>query len=205
MEQRKSLSIFGKKDAKKLSNATELQDVTFLDIKNASELEVDFSLFPLLKELWISSKQDYQFPSSFVKLKQLDLDVGCSLSDLALFPDLSGLTKLKRLRVRGESVQGQRLSQYSLFPQVLESIKGLKNLESLDLCFWRSKKKSEWLVVDNKRHSIPNIFDRYPKLKELSLSGMKLDFIPSTVFGLKNLKHLFINDNNLDSDVVLQT
>jgi len=295
-QQRKSLSIWDKKSAKQLSNVAELQDVVFLHIQKASEFDIDFSLFPAVQELWISSKQDYQIPNSFLELQQLDkfilgtncflsenihllnnlrelwleeegilnppynirksesirelhilgslnffpssapewifemprvekirfsvcrftsisekinqlvnlvdLDLGCSLSDLEMFPNLSGLTKLRCLDVSGESVQGQKLPPYPLFPQVLESIKMLKDLEYLNLSWWRPKKKTEWLVVDNKRHSIPEIFDRYPHLKELSLGGMKLDFLPSTVFELKNLKYLNILDNNLDSDEV---
>ena len=114
-----------------------------------------------------------RFATISEKINQLenlvDLDLGCSLSDLEMFPDLSGLTKLRCLDVSGESVQGQKLPPYSLFPQVLESIKMLKDLEYLNLSLWRPKKKTEWLVVDNKRHSIPDVFDRYPHLKELSL------------------------------------
>jgi Leucine-rich repeat (LRR) protein len=295
-QQRKSLSIWDKKDLKKLDNVSELQDVVFLSIQKASELNVDFSFFPSLQELWIDSKQDYQIPDSFLKLEQLDkfilgkncflpenihllkslrelwlkengvlnppknicksqsirelhilggldfspfstpewifemiqiekirfsvcqftsisekinrlenlieLDFGCSLSDLVSFPDLSGLTKLKRLEVTGESVQGQKLPPYSLFPQVLEGIKTLTNIECLALGYWRPKKKSEWLVVEDKRYSIPNIFDRYPNLTELYLNDMKLDFVPASVLELKNLKCLNILSNNIDSDEV---
>jgi hypothetical protein len=295
-QQRKSLSIWDKKDLKKLDNISELQDIVFLSVQKASELNVDFSLFPSLEELWISSKQNYQISDTLLKLDKLDkfilgkncffpenihllknlrelwlkeegvlnppknicksqsikelhilggldcspfsapewifemkqvekirfsvcrftsisekinhlenlidLDFGCSLSDLESFPDLSGLKKLKRLRIRGESVQGQKLPPYSLFPQVLESIKTLKNLECLDLGFWRPKKKSEWLVVADKKHSIPDIFDRYPNLTELFLNDMKLDFVPSSVLELKSLKHLNIIYNNFGGDEV---
>ena len=137
------------------------------------------------------------------QLKNLvDLDFGCSLSDMQSFPDLSGLVSLKRLIVSGESVQGQRLPAYSLLPQILEGIKNLKQLENLDLSDWRPKKKTEWLVIDNKRHSIPDIFDRYPKLTELSLSGMRLDFVPDSVFQLKSLRKLSLNNNKFGNEEI---
>jgi Leucine-rich repeat (LRR) protein len=295
-KQRKALSIWDKKDLKKLENVDDLKDVEFLSVQKASELNVDFSPFLSVQELWVSSKQNYQIPNSFLELGQLDklilckncvlpenihllkslrelwlnyentlnppynirnsqsikelhilggldspprpapewifemtkvekirfgvcrfesisekinqltnlvdLDFGSSLSDLESFPDLSGLTNLKCLTVTGESVQGQKLPPYSLFSQVIESIKGLKALERLYLSFWRPKKKADWLVVDNKRCSIPDIFDRYPNLKELSLCGMKLDFLPPTIFELKSLKYINISDNKLSSDEV---
>lgn len=294
--ERKSLSIWDKKDIKRLTNQDDLQDVEFLTIKKANELNIDFSVFQSLKELWIDSKEPYQIPESFLELQELDklilnencifpknihllkklrelwlngkgvlnppyniiklpsikelhilyngdielcsapewifdmiqvekirfsvcrftaisekinqlknlidLDLSCSLSDLETFPDLSGLTNLKRLIVSGEAVQGQRLPSYSLFPQVLESIKTLSNLEYLDLSDWRPKKKTDWLVTENKRNSIPDIFDRYPNLTELSLRGMKLDFLPSSIFRLEKLKKLSLNQNKFDSEEV---
>lgn len=130
------------------------------------------------------------------------MDLSCSLSDLETFPDLSGLTNLKRLVISGEAVLKQKLPPYSLFPQILESIKELTGLEYLDLSDWRPKKKIEWLVTENKRNSIPDIFDRYPNLTELLLSGMKLDFVPKTIFRLEKLKRLSLNQNKLDHEEV---
>ena len=296
-ESRKALSIYGKKEIKKLHNPMDLQDVVFLNIQKASELDIDFFVFKSVKELWINSKGPYQIPDSFLKLEQLDklilnencilpenihllenlqelwmkgkgilnppsnivnlkslkklnisyyddniepcpipewifgmtqvekirfsvcrfsvisekinqlknlidLDFGCSFSDLETFPDLSGLTNLKRLIASGKSVQGQKLPPYSLFPQVLEGAKNLVGLEHLDLSDWRPKKKSEWLFAGNNKNSIPDIFDRYPALIELILSGMKLDFVPSTILNLKNLTHLQLNQNKLDNDEI---
>jgi hypothetical protein len=147
-----------------------------------------------------------RFTSVNNKINQLkslvDLDFGCSLSDVQYFPDLSGLTNLKRLTVRGESVQGQRLPAYSLLPQILEGIKNLGELEYLDLSLWKPKNKTEWLVEYKKRHSIPDIFDRYQNLIELSLFGMNLDFVPDTILQLKKLRKLFLRKNRFDNEEI---
>ena len=281
----KALSIFEKNDVKALSRRSKLQDITSLYIQNASNLDINFSIFQSLQELWISSKQEYQIPNSFVKLDNLNkfvlgkncflpehvhfpknlrelwlkknnihnpphnirqsqsikelilayygdiepcpvpewifdmaqiekirftvcrftkisekinqlenlvsLDFGCSLSDLKSFPDLSGLKKLKHLVVRYENIQGQNRPSNSLFPQVLESIKELNQLESLDLSFWQADKKS-----------ILDIFDRYPHLKELSLCGMKLNSVPSTVLELRDLEYLSLKGNLLTENEI---
>ena len=122
------------------------------------------------------------------QLKNLvSLDFGCSLSDLKSFPDLSGLKKLKHLIIRDENIQGQNQPSDLLFPQVLESIKELNQLESLDLSFWQPDTKS-----------IPDIFDRYPHLKELSLSGMNLKSFPETALGLRYLEYLSLKGNHLN-------
>ena len=119
-----------------------------------------------------------------------ELDFGCSLSDLNSFPDLSGLKNLKKLIVRGENVQGQKVPKYELFSKVLESIKNLNQLEELDLSFWRPKNKSERLVIKDSKTSIPDVFEHFTNLKKLSLIQMKLDFIPESILELKNLKEL---------------
>jgi Leucine-rich repeat (LRR) protein len=138
-----------------------------------------------------------KFSSFSEKINQLhdlaDLKFGCSLSDLEEFPDLSGLKSLKSLSVRGEAVQGQRLPAYSLFPKVLEGIKNLAGLEYLNLSDWRPRKNAE---------CVPDIFYRFPDLEELSLRSMKLDFLPQSIFQLKRLKKLYLNDNKLDNAAI---
>ncbi len=132
----------------------------------------------------------------------VELDLGCSFSDLQSFPDLSGLEKLRRLAAASESVQGQKQPAYSLFPQVLDGIRNLRDLDCLDLSGWKPRKKTEWPVTQDKRHSIPDVFDRHPHLHELSLGGMNMDFIPETVLRLAGLKKLKLNGNKLSREEI---
>lgn len=144
---------------------------------------------------------EYNFENS--QLDSLEeLDFGCSLSDLDSFPDLSGLKNLKKLIVRGENVQGQKVPRYELFAQVLDRIKHLNQLEELDLSFWRPKNKSERLVIEDNKTSIPDVFEHFTNLKKLSLVQMKLDFISDSILELKNLKELEIRENNLDKNEI---
>ena len=131
-----------------------------------------------------------------------ELDFGCSLSDVKQFPDLSGLKNLKKLIVRGENVQGQKVPRYELLAQVLDSIKNLNQLGELDLSFWRPKNKSERLVIKDHKTSIPDVFEHFTNLKKLSLIQMKLDCIPASILELKNLKELEFGENNLDQNEI---
>lgn len=273
------------------------KDRKFLDIEKASDCEIDFSCFPSVEELWISSKKRCQIPNSLTQLNCLkkliigkncilpeninqikslkelwlnnsdiynmpetitgadsitdlnisyydkdiepkampywifemkglekinlnlcrfneisprinqlsnltELNFGCSLSDINIFPDLSGLVKLNKLKVSAEAVQGQRLPSYSLFIQILDGIKNLHQLKQLDLSGWRPKRKAEWLVAENGKHSIPDLFHSYPNLTELSVAGMNLDFIPRSIFDLQKLTRLNVTDNKLTNEEV---
>ena len=133
-----------------------------------------------------------------------ELDFGCSLSDVRQFPDLSSLKNLKKLIVRGENVQGQKVPRYELLAQVLDSIKNLNQLEELDLSFWRPKNKGERLVIKDNKTSIPDVFENFVNLKKLSFVQMKLDFIPDSILELKNLKELEIRGNNLDKNEMMR-
>lgn len=119
------------------------------------------------------------------------LKIECSFTLLSSLPNLSKLKKLKRLSLSGESVIGQRMPNYSLFPLVLESIKDLSQIEELNLSGWRPKKKSEWLI----ERSIPNIFERYPNLTHLYLANMNLSFVPNSILQLNKLKELNLTQN----------
>ncbi|MDR2566973.1 MAG: hypothetical protein LBC97_13155 [Bifidobacteriaceae bacterium] len=132
----------------------------------------------------------------------VELDFGCSLSDLEHFPDLSGLAQLKSLAASGEAVQGQRLPRHSLFPEVLEGIKGLSQLTTLDLSFWKPSRKADWLVGEDGRRSIPDVFDRRPNLEDLHLYGMGLDVLPRSILALPHLKKLNIRNNPISRDEV---
>lgn len=91
----------------------------------------------------------------------IELDFGCSLSDLAVFPDLSGLKNLQTLKARGEAVQGQRKPDFSLFPQIMEVAKSLPSLKELDIAFWKPRKKSDILAFEEKINALKN---QKPKL-----------------------------------------
>lgn len=86
------------------------------------------------------------------KINQLEdlteLDFGCSLSDLSVFPNLSGLKNLQTLKASGESVQGQRKPNFSLFGQIIEAAKSLPSLKELDLCCWNPRKKADMLAFE---------------------------------------------------------
>lgn len=141
----------------------------------------------------------------FSRLKHLNFD--CCLSDLSHFPNLSGLTHLKELRVRGEAVQGQKKPPYALLAEVLEAIKTLSQLEVLDLSFWKPRKKADYLTIYDKKGSLPDVFDNFPNLKELILCDMKLQTLPPSIRSLNQLTKLNIRDNSIAQDemVALKT
>ncbi len=153
------------------------------DIKSLQELDLT-----LCKFTKISDKIN-----NLTNLETLEMD--CSFTLLSSFPNLSKLKKLRKISLSGESVIGQRMPSYSLFPLVLESIKELSQIEELNLSGWRPKKKSEWLVVRGKEYSIPDIFDRHPNLTHLNLRDMNLSFVPNTILQLKKLKELNLTWN----------
>ena len=135
---------------------------------------------------------------SLVQLRSLSF--GSSLSDLRRFPDLSGLRQLERLAASGQSVQGQRKPPYALLSSVLDNVRVLPGLRELDLSFWAPKRKDEWLVSDGKRHSIPDCFGHLERLEKLSIYGMKLDFLPASLFQLRSLRELNVGHNHLNDD-----
>lgn len=134
------------------------------------------------------------------QLKEIDLS--CSLSDLQVFPDLSALKNVKKLNLSAETFVGQKLPNYELFGQMLDSIKDLNQIEELDISFWRPKKKSERLVVKDGKVSIPDVFDRFPNLFRLSIADMKIDFVPESILELKKLRELQIQGNNFSKEEV---
>lgn len=130
----------------------------------------------------------------------LEVDLSCSLSDLKIFPDLSTLTKVKKLNLSAETFVGQKLPNYELFGQMLESVKDLSQIEELDISYWRPKKKSERLVIQDGKVSIPDVFDSLPHLFRLSIADMKIDFVPDSILRLKKLRELQVQGNNFSKE-----
>lgn len=157
-----------------------------------------------LQSMRISTARFSEISEKINQLEDLtELDFGCSLSDLSVFPNLSGLKKLQTLKARGESVQGQKKPDYSLFPEVLNAIQSLSSLEKLDLCMWKPRKKADYLAFDeNKRGTLSDIFGNFPNLKELWLVDMKLEALPESIFSLENLKILYIRENLFTKEYV---
>jgi Leucine-rich repeat (LRR) protein len=131
-----------------------------------------------------------------------ELNLGCSLSDLEVFPDLSGLINLKTLIASGEAVQGQKLPPYFLFAQVLESVKTLKNLEVLDISWRRTRKKAERVMDDKGKITMPDVFAALTNLQALDICDMNLEAAPKSIFELKNLKNLNIKGNKFSRDAI---
>ena len=133
--------------------------------------------------------------NNLVNLQSLSI-IG-ALSAAHEFPMLSNLKKLERLEITGDGFNGLPKPSYHLFQKVLDGIAELDNLTSLNLSGWRSRKKAEYLVLNENGRSIPDIFDRYPNLVSLNLSGMKIDFLPPSVHSLcKQLESLEVDGNN---------
>ena len=131
-------------------------------------------------------------------LKNLrELTIIGALSAAHEFPSLSNLKKLVRLEISGAGFNGLPKPSYSLFQKVLDGIAELNTLTSLSLPEWRSRRKDDYLVVTEEGKSIPDIFDRYPELVSLDLSGMKIDFLPPSISRLPKLQQLKIDGNNL--------
>lgn len=160
------------------------------DVKNIETLSAPVCRF---SEIKINNDNANQ-------LKEVDLS--CSLSDLKIFPDLSSLKNVKKLNLSAETVMGQKMPNYELFGQMLESIKDLGQIEELDISFWRTKKKSERLVVKDGKVSIPDVFDHFPNLFRLSIADMKIDFVPESILELKKLRELQIQGNNFSKEEI---
>jgi len=132
--------------------------------------------------------------NNLINLKTLSI-IG-ALSAAHEFPVLSSLKKLERLEITGDGFNGLPKPQYGLFQKVLDGIAELNTLTSLNLSEWRSRKKSDYLVLNENGRSIPDIFYRYPNLVSLNLSGMNIDFLPPSVHGLRYLERLEVDGNN---------
>ncbi|MCL2148533.1 MAG: hypothetical protein FWH47_04270 [Methanomassiliicoccaceae archaeon] len=113
------------------------------------------------------------------------------------FPVLSNLKKLERLEVTGDGFNGLPKPPYGLFQKVLDGIAELSALTSLNLSGWRSRKKADYLVLNENGRSIPDVFDRYPNLVSLDISGMRIDFLPPSIHRLPRLERLEADGNNL--------
>ena len=128
------------------------------------------------------------------------LDLGCSLSHLQGFPDLSGLQSLEELDAHCEAVQGWPKADYAVFADLLEGIRGLTGLKRLNLAHWRPKQNAQYLVRRGKKVSIPDVFANLRKLESLDLSNLKIDFLPDSIVTLPALRYLNLCGNRLSVD-----
>ena len=136
--------------------------------------------------------------NNLVNLRELHI-VG-ALSAASDFPSLSGLQNLERLIISGEGYPSLPKPPYKLFPKVLDGISELRNLKYLSLEGWRSRKKADYMIVTEQGRSIPDVFDKYQNLEDLNLFGMKIDFLPQSLYQLSKLKRMIIGDNNLSTE-----
>jgi Leucine-rich repeat (LRR) protein len=120
-----------------------------------------------------------------------------ALSAVREFPSLSKLQKLERLEITGNGYPSIPKPSYRLLASVLDGIADLHGLKSLDLSEWRSRKKADYLVLTDQGKSIPDVFDRYPELYSLNLSGMRIDFLPPSVLRRSNLQRLDVSGNQI--------
>lgn len=172
------------------NNEPQISPEWIFDVKNIEKLTMSYCRF---SEIKINNENANQLE---------EIDFSCSLSDLKMFPDLSSLKNVKKLNLSAETVMGQKMPPYELFGQMLDSIKNLEQIEELDISFWKPKKKSDWLVIKDRKVSIPDVFNRFPNLFRLSIANMKIDFVPDSILGLTKLRELQIQGNNFDKDEI---
>lgn len=193
---------------------------SIVDAKHLTELSVNYygEKAPCPMPAWIAALPQLQqlslylchfsfIDSDIAQLTELtSLSIADSLGAVETFPSLNSLHKLERLEIWGSGNSGARIPKatYTLFSQVLDSFCELRELNSLYLNDWRSRKKADYLVLTEQGKSIPDIFRRHPKLKLLSLSGMRLDYLPPSVLHLPELKLLYADGNSLSEESILQ-
>ena len=154
-----------------------------------------------LEELYLHLCQFTEIDMAINNLSNLKtLCLWSSLSVVNDFPVITNLKKLKRLSITGSGFSGAPKPSYTLFEKVLKGIASLNTLTSLDLSDWRSRKKADYLIVTKKGKSIPDIFDRYPELESLDLSGMRIDYLPPNIYRLSKLNRINVDGNNLSDE-----
>ena len=198
----KSLSLNGKSAVRVPETITTMKELRSLEYSDYCEV-------PIPMPRWIAKMEGLdELYFNVCKLTDIDPNIAnlpnlntlCfwhALSYTAYIPNLSNLKNLNRLDALGSGCPSIPKPSYHLFEQVLEAIKELGSITSLDLSGWRSRKKSDYLILTEKGKSVPDIFERYPLLESLSLADMKIDFLPQSVFDLKHLKRLDISGNNI--------
>ncbi|MBB1149589.1 hypothetical protein H4K35_05485 [Myroides sp. NP-2] len=151
-----------------------------------------------LEELDLTLCNFSELSEEINRLTQLKvLKIRCSMTYLSDFPSLSGLLNLRHLEINGETVQGQLRPKFALFSKVLEQVCQLSELETLDISSWYPKNQKERIAFEGKKNSLPDIFDRFHKLKKLTIAWMKLDYLPPSIFQLHSLEELNIVANYL--------
>jgi len=160
-----------------------------------------FTRLPALKNLSARVVRFSDLPPGLGQMPELqELDLSCATSFLKEFPSLSGCRELRRFVASGNSVQGWPLPSYGLLPMILEAVRGLGNLEILEVDGWREKRKSEvpssFLAPDGRR-TLPEVFSGLRRLRRLSLWKNRLEKVPDSVLELTQLEELLINENRL--------
>lgn len=89
----KGLSIRSKKDLNEVKNGN--SEIEFLSVQKLSDFDLDFRLFPAVKEIWITSKKEAKIDESLrelPKLEKLIVNKHCILPE-----NLFKITKFKRI------------------------------------------------------------------------------------------------------------
>ena len=191
----------------------ELQGLTSLDI---SSHEPDILSFPR----WVSKLHGLEsLDLSLCRFSDIDIDItrlpklkrlsfigALSYLNINGFPPLGNLKNLEKLRIDGDGyypfeTKSYPKADYDLFPSIIESIKDLQSLKTLELNGWRSRKKSDYLLQGGKK-TIPDIFDHFPKLEILGLSGMRIELLPPSIYKLKHLRVIYLHDNAIDASAL---
>lgn len=77
---------------------------------------------------------------------------------------------------------------FSIFPKEIEQFKNIQIL----------------YLSDQEFTEVPEFIGNLSFLVELSLAGGLLEKIPDSIFKLKNLKELLLNDNNFSEDYIIE-
>lgn len=162
----------------------DLKDLEVLSMfnNNLTEISPEIGKLKQLKTLAISGNQIEKLPVEITQLTQLE---ELYLNDMGLGDDAfpAGMEKLKNLKKLSIGSDMSGGGDGNSFSQIPDWIYELDSLEELWLNFG---------YIESVSSKIGNL----KNLKTLSLEGNNIPDLPSAIFGLDHLQHLYLGEND---------